>query len=68
MLRSLNRIVFSLSLTLWSASLCLAQAGGEEEGPKSYVASYFIVGLGITLGLLAICKSAGRRKEVKKPE
>lgn len=68
MLKSLNRILLSLSLALVSASLCMAQAGNEEEVAKSYVGSYFIVGLGITLGLLAICKGSGRRKEVKRPE
>lgn len=42
--------------------------GEEEEAGKSYVQSYFIVGLGITLGLVAICKSAGRRKKVRPKE
>lgn len=65
MLRSVYQFLLTLLCTLGPASLGLAQ---EESGPKSYVSSYFIVGLGIALGLAAICKSAGRRKEVKRPE
>ena len=62
-----------------SGLICLALANGawgqskggaeeEEEPGKSYVTSYFIVGLGITLGLVAILKSSGRRKKIRAPE
>jgi len=58
-----------LSTMIWlgPVAMCFAQQA-EEEVEKSYVASYFIVGLGLTLGLVAVCKSAGRRKEVRRPE
>lgn len=45
-----------------------AQATAEEEAPKSYVMSYFIVGLGITLGLVAVCRQSKRSKVVRRPE
>ncbi len=66
MLQFVRRSFLSLWMTLGPVAMCFAQE--EAAGGKSYVGSYFIVGLGITLGLLAICKSAGRRKEVKRPE
>ncbi len=58
-----------LSTIVWlgPTAMCFAQQA-EEEVEKSYVASYFIVGLGLTLGLVAVCTGAGRRKEVRKPE
>ena len=59
-------LVFTLSGV--SLGQSTAATGEEEEAAKSYVQSYFIVGLGITLGIVAICKSAGRRKKVKAPE
>ena len=65
MLRSLHRVLFTIWFTLAPVGLCLAQ---DEVAEKSYVGPYFIVGLGIALGLAAICKSAGRRKEVRRPE
>ena len=65
MLRTLHRALFTILFTLTPVSLCLAQ---EEVAQKSYVGPYFIVGLGIALGLAAICKSAARRKEVKRPD
>lgn len=68
MMQSLYRTLFSVFLMLGPVGMCLAQAATDEPEPKSYVASYFVVGLGITLGLVAICKGAGRRKEVRRPE
>ena len=62
----IQSFALALALSLSQTAACFGQE--EEEAAKSYVGSYFIVGLGVTLGLLAICKSAGRRKEVKKPE
>lgn len=62
-------------LTLLSAHLiCLFAAlpawaqEAEEEPEKGYVMSYFIVGLGIALGLVAVCRPAKRAKRVRKPE
>lgn len=58
-----------LALTFAGTSIAQSESGEEEaEAGKSYVQSYFIVGLGVTLGLVAICKSAGRRKKIKAPE
>ena len=57
--------VFCLSLSL----PCWAQAPPEQAPvEKSYVASYFVVGLGIALGLATICRPAKRRKEVRRPD
>lgn len=68
MMQVLNRFLFTMILATGPVRTCLAQANAEEPAAKSYVASYFILGLGITLGLAAICKSAGRRKDVRRPE
>lgn len=68
-MQPLKRFLTTLTITFGPAVLCFAQAAAEEEElPKSYVASYFIVGLGIALGLVAVCRASGRRKEVRKPE
>ena len=66
MLQSVRRIFYTLVFAFGPISICWGQE--DEEAVKSYVAPYFIVGLGIALGLVAICKSAGRRKEVRRPE
>lgn len=59
----------STFISLVAAMPALAQAAAEEsEAPKSYVMSYFAVGLGIALGLVAVCRGSSRRKEVRKPE
>lgn len=67
MKRTMYQTLINLLVALSFQGVCWAQPG-EEEVVKSYVGSYFIVGLGVALGLAAICKSAGRRKEVKRPE
>ena len=54
-------------ICLYSALPAWAQEA-EEEPEKGYVMSYFIVGLGITLGLVAVCRPANRAKNVRKPE
>ncbi len=67
----MRRLLAHLNCGLvWLAMVapCLAQAEAEEEAGKSYVMSYFIVGAGIGLGLVAICRSSTRRKEVRKPD
>ena len=68
-MKRLYHTILSTIICLGPAAMTFAQeAAAEEEVGKSYVASYFIVGLGLTLGLVAVCTSAGRRKEVRKPE
>ncbi len=67
------RMVFihltSILLCLITTVPCLAQAAAEEGSDgKSYVSSYFVVGLGIALGLVAICRPGKRNKEVRRPE
>ena len=47
-------VINSSLICLLSSVPCLAQVTAPEEPEKSYVLSYFIVGLGITLGLVAI--------------
>ena len=61
-------LLISFGVWLVTVAPCLAQATGEEPEVKSYVTSYFLVGLGIALGLVAICRPSKRRKEVKRPE
>lgn len=57
----------SCLICLLSAAPVLAQTA-EEEAPKSYVMPYFIVGLGIALGLVAVCRPSKRAKNVRRPE
>jgi|GEM_PF-4748951 len=54
-------------ICLFSALPAWAQKP-EEEPEKGYVMSYFIVGLGIALGLVAVCRPSKRSKNVRKPE
>jgi hypothetical protein len=61
-------LINSSLICLLSSVPCLAQATGPEEPEKSYVLPYFVVGLGITLGLVAICRPSKRRKEVRPSE
>lgn len=65
-----NRATLTCSalICLISSAPVLAQVGAEEEAPKSYVMPYFIVGLGITLGLVAVCRPSSRAKTVRRPE
>lgn len=67
-MKRLYHTILSTIIWLGPVAMTFAQEAAEEEAGKSYVASYFIVGLGLTLGLVAVCTSAGRRKEVRKPE
>lgn len=58
-----NLICFYSALPAWAQD-----SATEEEPEKGYVMSYFIVGLGITLGLVAVCRPSKRSKVVRKPE
>jgi len=51
-----------------TAAPSFAQVMGSEAVEKSYVSSYFIVGLGVALGIVAICSGSKRRAEVRRPE
>ena len=66
-MRNAFTLLNSILICLISSMPAFAQASGDG-GPKSYVLPYFVVGLGITLGLVAVCRPSGRRKEVQKPE
>lgn len=67
-MRRVLNFAFSTVLLLSMAAPGLAQVEEPEPEPKSYVMSYFIVGAGIGLGLVAVCRASSRRKEVRKPE
>ena len=58
----------SILFLLFVAAPSLAQAPATEGTEKSYVTSYFIVGLGVALGLVAVCRGSKRRAEVRKPD
>lgn len=67
-MRNAFTLLTSMLICQFSSLPAFAQASGNEETAKSYVLSYFVVGLGITLGLVAVCRPSGRRKDVKKPD
>ena len=58
----------SLLFCLLAAVPGLAQAPAEETSDKDYVMCYFLVGLAVTLGLVAICRPSKRSKEVRRPD
>ena len=66
MRRSWSRCL-SLLFCLLTAVPGLAQ---ESEGAieKDYVMCYFLIGLTVTLGLVAICRPSKRSKEVRRPD
>lgn len=64
----MRHVIQSLLFALVFAAPCLAQAEPEPEEPKSYVMPYFVVGGGIALGLVAICRPGKRSKTVRAPE
>lgn len=66
-MRNAYTFLTSTFICLFSSMPAFAQAAAEEEPEKSYVMSYFAVGLGIALGLVAVCRNSSRRKEVRKP-
>ena len=59
------RCILMLPMT---AAPSFAQGMGSEAVEKSYVLSYFIVGLGVALGIVAICSGSKRSAEVRRPE
>ena len=58
----------SLLFCLLAAVPGLAQFGPEEASEKNYVMCYFLVGLAVALGLVAICRPSRRSKEVRRPD
>jgi len=49
----------------WAMMANSAWAADGENTAKGWVTSYFLVGLGITLGLIAVLRPVGRTTEVK---
>ena len=60
-------LVFTLAGWLLSTGLLFAKEGdaGESSGGGSWVFSYFLVLLGIILGMLVVCRSSTRRDRVR---
>ena len=67
-MRNFLTILAANSITLATSVPAWAQITAEEPPPKSYVMPYFIVGLGIVLGLVAVCRTSKRDKNVRRPE
>ena len=67
--------IAAASLAVWSAACgpAWAQPPGQQQGPAQtvnsgvWVFAYFVVILGIALGVLAVCLSS-RRRERARPE
>lgn len=68
MTRRITHLGIGWMLLLATAAPTLAQVQAEEPPEKSWVLSYFLVGLGVTLGLVSVCRMSKRQKEVRKPE
>jgi len=59
----------SLLFCLLAAVPGLAQVAPEEAASeKDYVMCYILIVLTVTLGLVAICRSSKRSKEVRRPD
>ena len=67
-MRNRVTLITSALICLWASMPALAQIKPEEKPEKSYVLSYFIVGLGIALGLVAVCRPSKRSKNVRRSE
>jgi hypothetical protein len=60
----LRALLFSVCMTL----PCFAQLPGDEEPQvKNYVICYFVVGLGIALGVIVVCRPSKRTADIKRP-
>jgi hypothetical protein len=59
--------VFTLAGWLLSVNLLFAKSGdsGESKEGGSWVFSYFLVLLGIILGMIVVCRSSSRRDRVR---
>jgi len=65
----MRRVLQSLLIATALAVPAFAQADSDKEEPvKSYVMPYFIVGAGIALGLVAVCRASNRSKVVRAPD
>jgi len=61
-------IAFSLACWAGLAATVLARdTGTPEKKEGSFLLSYMLVVMGVTLGMLVVCKSS-RRREREKPE
>ena len=69
-MRAVARFLYTtlLCFSLLAAPCVAQESSEEEEAGKSYVMSYFLVGGGIGLGLVAVCVASKRRKDVRKPD
>lgn len=68
MMRRITHLVTGWMFLLMAVAPALAQVEPEAPPEKSWVLSYFLVGLGVTLGLVSVCRMSKRQKEVRKPE
>ena len=70
-LRSIGQTLKTLAAVVicWTAvhSTALAQASEEKGSKEKWVLSYFLVIMGVSLGMLVVCRSS-RRKDRAKPE
>jgi hypothetical protein len=67
LLHTAKTFAFLLAGWLFLASSLFAKEGTttEPSGGGSWVLSYFLVGLAVTLGLLVVCRSSSRRDRIK---
>lgn len=60
---SLTAFCLTTLFVLGPATTLLAQADGEEEAGISWVGPYILVGLFVTLGVVAVCYQSNRQNE-----
>ena len=70
-LRSIGQTLKTLAAVVicWTAaySTALAQASEEKGSKEKWVLAYFLVIMGLSLGMLVVCRSS-RRKDRARPE
>ena len=66
--KRLFAVLWSLLLVAVTAVPALAQAEEENVAKESWVLSYFLVALGIALGMVAICRMGKRKKDFRQIE
>ena len=61
--RQINQLLLCLAawLLLYVPALAQVNTGKKEESGNSYVLSYFLVLLGIAMGMALVCRAANRR-------
>jgi hypothetical protein len=68
LLRDLLLAILAWSLTTLPLMAAAPQGTPAGEGGKSWVVPYTLVVLAIALGLIIVCRSANRSKEVRHTE